>query len=245
MGADWVPNPDAVARPPWTTDLETAIAAAILPLVRTDDERLFDSRTPLAHTHPISEVVGLQDALDAKATLAGSTFTAPITVSQGSNQTILDANKLTYTRTDGPGYVDANAAPGNAWILRTKAGDNVTMVNRIIANAGDATTVDIYGVRARSVAANDTPLIARIHPSATASNQRVIDLQDGAGSTKFYVEGDGDVTSTGKVNAGTFLQTNTGIIYMGASSAYTTLTGNATQLITEGGAGAAFNDAYR
>lgn len=35
-------------------------------LIDTNDSRLSDARTPLAHTHPISEVVGLQTALDGK-----------------------------------------------------------------------------------------------------------------------------------------------------------------------------------
>lgn len=43
--------------------------ASALDLVRADDTRLSDARTPTAHTHPISEVVDLQVTLDGKAAL--------------------------------------------------------------------------------------------------------------------------------------------------------------------------------
>lgn len=43
-----------------------------------NDGRLSDARTPLAHTHPIGDVVGLQPALDLKAPLASPTFTGTV-----------------------------------------------------------------------------------------------------------------------------------------------------------------------
>jgi hypothetical protein len=59
-------------------------------VVRADDSRLSDSRTPVAHTHAISEVTNLQTELNLKAPLASpdltGTPTAP-TATSGTNTT--------------------------------------------------------------------------------------------------------------------------------------------------------------
>jgi hypothetical protein len=55
-------------------------------VVKGNDTRLTNSRTPTAHTHPISEVTNLQTSLDAKMAVAGGTFTgAPQYAADPSN----------------------------------------------------------------------------------------------------------------------------------------------------------------
>lgn len=50
-------------------------ASSATELVRADDTRLSNARTPLAHNHPISDVTNLQTALDAKANVNSPNFT--------------------------------------------------------------------------------------------------------------------------------------------------------------------------
>lgn len=47
-------------------------------VVRADDSRLSNARTPTAHTHPQSDVTNLTTDLAAKAALAGATFTGAV-----------------------------------------------------------------------------------------------------------------------------------------------------------------------
>lgn len=59
--------PDASTATKGKTKLSVAPASATDPIAAgTNDPRLSDARTPLAHTHPTGEVTGLQAALDAK-----------------------------------------------------------------------------------------------------------------------------------------------------------------------------------
>ena len=46
------------------------------------DARLSNARTPLAHTHAIADVTGLQTALDGKLNLTGGTLTGDLTISK-------------------------------------------------------------------------------------------------------------------------------------------------------------------
>lgn len=71
-------------------------------VVKGDDSRLSDARTPLAHAHIISNVTGLQAALDAKASLSGADFTGVVTL-QPPTQNTHAATKL---------YVDQQVATG-------------------------------------------------------------------------------------------------------------------------------------
>jgi hypothetical protein len=69
-----------------------------------NDARLSDSRTPLAHTHPISEITGLQTALDGKAASSHTHTIANVTGLQtaldGKEPTITAGTTLQYWRGD-------------------------------------------------------------------------------------------------------------------------------------------------
>jgi Phage T7 tail fibre protein len=56
-------------------DIPAAGNASATQVVYGSDTRLTDSRTPVAHSHAISDVTNLQTLLDAKASLAGAAFT--------------------------------------------------------------------------------------------------------------------------------------------------------------------------
>ncbi len=68
--------------------------------VATSDPRLSNARTPLAHTHPTSDVTGLQSALDGKAAAAHAAAHAP-----GGSDT------LPWTDIHGRGTTAAKPAP--------------------------------------------------------------------------------------------------------------------------------------
>lgn len=70
-------------------------------LVRTNDARLTDDRNPLAHTHAISEVDGLQSILDSKASVASVNTKASLTAFDGLN-TLVQENSGTW---EGVGVV--------------------------------------------------------------------------------------------------------------------------------------------
>ena len=70
-------------------------------LVLTNDSRLSDSRTPLTHTHDISEVTGLQSSLDGKASVASVSTKANLSAFDGLN-TLVQENSGTW---EGVGIV--------------------------------------------------------------------------------------------------------------------------------------------
>lgn len=85
----------------------------------TNDPRLSDARVPLAHTHPITDIDGLQDELDAKLDLAGGTLTGPL---------VLDANPVTNLEAATKQYVDDEivSATSGASNAVQKTGDTMT-----------------------------------------------------------------------------------------------------------------------
>ena len=110
-------------------------------LIATTDPRLSDARTPLAHTHIISEVTGLQTALDGKVddaqvltnVPAGALFTdtwLPNTQAQNGYVTAGGTNFNKAWATDGTGVpawrdISTTAVPG-ATAKHTQAVANVT-----------------------------------------------------------------------------------------------------------------------
>jgi hypothetical protein len=87
-------------------------------LVRADDTRLSNARTPLTHSHPISDVTNLQTSLDAKANVNSPNFTG---TPQVGGQNIWHAGNLaigSYALLTGPNtftglqQVAASAAGG-------------------------------------------------------------------------------------------------------------------------------------
>lgn len=62
-----------------------------------NDVRLSDARTPLAHSHTISDVTGLQTALDSKATSTHSHIIADVT----GLQTALDSKQDVFSGATG------------------------------------------------------------------------------------------------------------------------------------------------
>jgi hypothetical protein len=70
-------------------------------LVRTNDARLTNDRNPLAHTHTIGEVTGLQSSLDTKASVASVNTKASLTAFEGLH-TLVQENSGTW---EGVGVV--------------------------------------------------------------------------------------------------------------------------------------------
>jgi hypothetical protein len=70
--------PDLINKPTLGTaasrDIPAAGNASSTQVVYGSDTRLTDARTPVAHSHAISDVTNLQTSLDAKIALAGGTF---------------------------------------------------------------------------------------------------------------------------------------------------------------------------
>ena len=106
----------------WGAELNTAIGEvvdAVNDKVDNDDPRLSDARTPTAHTHAISDVTGLQTALDGKVanslTVAGHALTGNVTlvkadVGLGSVDNTTDAGKPISTATQNALDLKANIA---------------------------------------------------------------------------------------------------------------------------------------
>jgi hypothetical protein len=128
-------------------------------LVRTSDARLSDARTPLSHTHEISEVNGLQSSLDSKASVASVNTKASLSAFESLN-TLVFENSGTWegvttvynhfkTTSAAAVYSDdvrlakANTAysylTGNSATLVT-----TTALNNAIANKADTSALASY-----------------------------------------------------------------------------------------------------
>jgi hypothetical protein len=97
--------------------------AAAGEVVKGTDTRLSDARTPTAHTHPISDVTGLQTALDAKA--ASSSLAAVAT--SGAYSDLSGRPSLATVATSGA-YSDLSGRPtlGTAAALDVPASGDAT-----------------------------------------------------------------------------------------------------------------------
>jgi hypothetical protein len=113
-----------------------------------NDARLSDARTPLAHTHAISDVTSLQTTLDAKAPLASPTLTgtptAP-TATAGTNTTQIATTAFVSTAVANL----INSAPGALDTLDELAaalGDDANFASTITTSlAGKAATSHTHG----------------------------------------------------------------------------------------------------
>lgn len=86
------------------TNQIAGIQTALADKVNTTDSRLSDARTPLAHTHPQSDVTGLTTALSGKADLVHTHAQSDVT----GLTTALDA--LTNANAHTAGIASQNAA---------------------------------------------------------------------------------------------------------------------------------------
>ena len=147
----------------------------------------------------------LQAQIDTKAPLVEPTFTAPLTVNHAVTQGIstqLDGTSLIFTRSTGSSYIsNTGVSAGTATTIRSLAADGVTQVNRIVVNAGDNTTVDVYNTRARAVAAVDTPLTARAYVTGTAD---IAKFQNGAGTDVAKIDSTGTIISNSSSGSATY-----------------------------------------
>lgn len=89
--------------------------------VRADDSRLSNSRTPTAHSHSISQVTGLQTALDGKSSSSHTHSSSEITDSTVTGRSVLTASSQLEARNAigagtsnlSIGSTSTTAAPGN------------------------------------------------------------------------------------------------------------------------------------
>jgi hypothetical protein len=140
-----------------------------------NDARLSDARTPLAHTHAIANVTGLQDALNLKANLASPALTgtpnAP-TAAAGTNTTQVATTAFVQTAVSGlidsaPGTLDTlnelaaalGDDPNFATTVSTSIGTKVTANTAITAGTATKITYDTKGLvtSGTTLAAADIP----------------------------------------------------------------------------------------
>lgn len=100
--ADVTTGTFVIARIPVASSGTTSTTA----VVRADDSRLSNARTPTSHTHAESEITGLTADLAAKAPLDSPVFTGSIDY----NRAVSTPNTITYATT-----ITLNAALGNAF----------------------------------------------------------------------------------------------------------------------------------
>ncbi|MET8826119.1 hypothetical protein ABZX40_13685 [Streptomyces sp. NPDC004610] len=120
-----------------------------------NDGRLTDARTPLAHaaTHSVgssdpvavtqAQVTGLSVALDAKASLAGATFTGDLTVN-GADLAVLGTGKG-YRFRRGGGALDLEAAGSDLLISNWSGGDFTGTQHSYLRLSADAQNVQLEG----------------------------------------------------------------------------------------------------
>ncbi|MCD0159764.1 tail fiber domain-containing protein [Deinococcus sp. 6YEL10] len=109
-------------------------------LVRADDARLSNARTPTAHTHLISEISGLQDALNAAATHTHSV--AQVAGLQG----LLDG-KAAVSHAHGLGDLPV-AASGESSAVKLVRADDARLSNARTPTAHGHTIPEIAGLQA-------------------------------------------------------------------------------------------------
>jgi len=124
LGSAAFRNIRAVAGTPCATDQ----------VVFGDDPRLSDARNPLPHTHSIANVVNLQAALDAKASLSGAVFTGSV-----SGQNPLPAS-------DGADFATTNWVRATIGATEIVAGDGLT---KTVNPQTQAITLDVQGTSNR------------------------------------------------------------------------------------------------
>lgn len=113
-------------------DIPATGNASATQVVYGSDTRLTNARTPVTHTHAIADVTSLQTSLDAKAALAGATFSgAPKYAADPT-----DANTLTRKS-----YVDTQVVAASSPVF--VAPSLTTANNQALTVAIDVTTLKI------------------------------------------------------------------------------------------------------
>lgn len=117
--------------------------AATGEVVKGDDSRLTNSRTPTAHTHAISEVTNLQTTLDGKAPLASPTFTGtPIVPSPAANDNSTQATNTAWVRT----WVQSQGYASGTGVGETNTGSNVNSTGVGVFQGKTGTNLEFRGI---------------------------------------------------------------------------------------------------
>ena len=142
--------------------------------VRSDDSRLTDARTPTAHTHVISDVTGLQTALDGKAPTVHTHVLADIT----------DAGTMAAQNDDsvfisGGDMENVNISGGSINSAEFPSGTNVLVANGVPFYLGE---VMLKAVRNTTGSTINKGKVVAINGSQGASGILTVALADNSSS---------------------------------------------------------------
>ena len=124
-------------------------------IVTSDDPRLSDARPPSAHAHPVSDVGGLQAALDGKAATSHTHSTAQVT---GLDSAL--AGKASTSHTHAVTDLTATGTRSASTYLRgdgswaTPTNTTYSVPSQAEAEAGTATTARAFSAQRVRQAAN-------------------------------------------------------------------------------------------
>ena len=124
-------------------------------IVTSDDPRLSDARPPSSHTHPVSDVDGLQTALDGKAATSHTHSTAQVT---GLDSAL--AGKASTSHTHPVTDLTATGTRSSSTYLRgdgswaTPTNTTYSVPSQAEAEAGTATTARAFSAQRVRQAAN-------------------------------------------------------------------------------------------
>ena len=176
------------------TGVISLAVADVANAVSDSDARLSDARTPLAHTHAISEVTGLQSELDGKAAVGATNvsrveslngLTGVLSIAAGSNVTVSTSGS-SITIAAGGGGDSLPAQSGNAtrvlgtdgtaasWVTRYAVVDSVVVAGAGVSFAKDTAagsiTIAAAGGTSGIVVGSATPLPLGTAAAGTAGD---------------------------------------------------------------------------
>jgi hypothetical protein len=176
------------------TGVISLAVADVANAVSDSDARLSDARTPLAHTHAISEVTGLQSELDGKAAVGATNvsrveslngLTGVLSIAAGSNVTVSTAGS-SITIAAGGGGDSLPAQSGNAtrvlgtdgtaasWVTRYAVVDSVVVAGAGVSfsknTAAGSITIAAAGGTSGIVVGSATPLPLGTAAAGTAGD---------------------------------------------------------------------------
>jgi len=194
-------------------------------LVLTSDSRLTDARTPVSHTHNISGVVGLQSALDDKASSSDLNGKASLSAFNVLN-TLVEENSGTW---EGVGIVynyvktTSAAAVYSDDVRLARANTAYTYVNTNSGNVSNGTTAYTYvnTNSANLVLTNDSRLsnTSTAYSYVTANSANIVMTSDSR-----LTNGTTAYTYVNSNSANLVLTTDTRLSR--ANTAFTTITAN-------------------